>query len=179
MKWFPSTVTIAVNLAVLSITGTWKATKAEQSAAWDMHVELVTRIGIQPLHPNEGLLREALTSLYSIFYITRDILHRDGPQLARAKGSQLSFAHISVRVLNGTLRPFLAKWHPLLLDHEALRSSDMRPAEHERSWKLYAEALAELNELHVALHQYAELLAEAAGVPSLITDATSSVSDGM
>lgn len=172
MKWFsrPRAITITVNLVIMSIAGTWKATEAEQRAAWDLHVELATRIGVQFLRPDEGSLREALTSLYSIFCITRDILHRDGPQLAKAKGPQLSFAHIAVRVLNGTLRPFLTKWHPLLLNYEASRSGDVRQIEHERSWELYPQILSELTGLHVALRQYAELLAEAAGIPSLIVD---------
>jgi hypothetical protein len=45
----------------------WEADPTERRAAWSLYVELVTRIAVQPLEIDEGLLREALTSLYSLF----------------------------------------------------------------------------------------------------------------
>ena len=38
-----------------------------------MYIELVTRIAVIELRPEEGLLREALSSLYSLFDTTRKI----------------------------------------------------------------------------------------------------------
>jgi len=78
-------------------------------------VELTTRIAVQPLNPEEGLLREALSSLYSIFGVTREILHKAGPSVAKGPNS---FGPVAIEVLNKGLRPFLAKWHPLLFTHE-------------------------------------------------------------
>jgi hypothetical protein len=45
----------------------------------------VTRIAVVSLGPDEGLLREALASLHSLFAITRDILRRYGPNIAEPK----------------------------------------------------------------------------------------------
>src|SRR5438876_4543781 len=59
----------------------------ERRAAWKLYVELNTRIATQPLRPSEGLLREALSSLYAIFGITRDILKEAGPGVARGQES--------------------------------------------------------------------------------------------
>jgi hypothetical protein len=56
------------------VSGQWAPDEAERQAAWEMYVELATRITIQPLAPGEGLLREALTSYYSLFATTRTIL---------------------------------------------------------------------------------------------------------
>lgn len=164
----PDTVNVRLNLFVISIAGSWETSKEERSAAWEMHVELATRVGVQFLQPDEGVLREALSSLYEIFGITRGVLHRYGPAVGRPQRGELSFGRIAVGVLNGSLRPFLSKWHPLLMDHESRRVDDTPPAAHERSWDRYPEMLGELTELHTTLRSYADLLAEAAGVPSLV-----------
>jgi hypothetical protein len=39
--------------------------EAQKKAAWNLYIELVSRISVQPLKEDEGLLREALTSLYN------------------------------------------------------------------------------------------------------------------
>src|SRR6266536_2347761 len=44
------------------VSGTWVPDDAERQAAWELYVELTTRIAVVPLGPNEGLLREALSS---------------------------------------------------------------------------------------------------------------------
>jgi hypothetical protein len=41
-------------------------------SAWELYVEPATRIATVPLGPNEGL-REALSSLHSMFLVTREI----------------------------------------------------------------------------------------------------------
>jgi hypothetical protein len=46
------------------------------------YIELVTRIAVVPLGPGGGLLRDALSNLYSLFPTTRDILRRYGPGVA-------------------------------------------------------------------------------------------------
>ena len=48
------------------IEGTWEPDDRERKAAWELYVELVTRIAVAGLHPNEGLLREALSEVLSI-----------------------------------------------------------------------------------------------------------------
>ncbi len=59
-------VNVALDIPYLgSITGVWKPDEHEQSAAWEMYIELVTRIAVAELAPGDGLLRESLSSLYN------------------------------------------------------------------------------------------------------------------
>jgi hypothetical protein len=60
-----------------------------------MYVELITRISVVELKPGEGLLREALSSLYTLFDTTRMILRKYGPSVAQPKGKdKLSFGYL-------------------------------------------------------------------------------------
>lgn len=132
----------------------------ERAAAFDLQIELVTRVGVQPLAPGQGSLREALTSLYSLFATTRDLLHRVAAESARP----LTLPTIASTMTNQHLRPFLAAWHPALQEHEADRPTDTSPIEHERQWKRAAEMRAELTELRTPLTSAAEDLASLCGI---------------
>ncbi len=134
--------------------------ETQQRAAWSLYVELMTRIAVQPLGPDEGLLREALTSLYRIFEVTRQILKDAGPEVA--KGPK-SFGPVAIRVLNEGLRPFLAKWHPLLKAEEDVRPESVSVRDHERAWTHQATMRAELAQLQQEMLAYARALAEIAG----------------
>ena len=150
----------------LGIKGTWVADREQQTAAWEMYVELITRIAIQPLGDDEGLDREALSSLYSLFSETRRILKTHGPSVAEpVKKGTVSFGQLAVLVLNKLLRPFLSKWHPQLSAHEASRPANVSQLQHERNWNdQHQKFREELRELARRLRQYAALLAEAAGI---------------
>jgi hypothetical protein len=153
------------------LEGTWEPNDQERLAAWEMYVELVTRIATAELKEGEGLLREALSSLYSLFCETRVILRSYGPGIAQPKGEYaLSFGYIAVAVLNLVLRPMLARWHPALQDHESRRDKAVSPLEHERRWEREGELRSELGEVRLILTAYANLLAEAAGTPSLLIE---------
>jgi hypothetical protein len=133
-----------------------------------MYVELVTRVAVVELRPEEGLVREALTSLYSLFETTRGILRQYGPAVAKPKGEgDLSFGYLAVAILNGVLRPMLAKWHPLLLDYESKRQERQSALEHERAWEHEQAVREELSGIRDALRQYGDVLAEVAGVKPL------------
>ena len=54
------------------------ATEDDQTAAWDMYVELITRITTQPLDGADGDEETALNSVYQLFPITREILKSKG-----------------------------------------------------------------------------------------------------
>ncbi|GAA1089706.1 hypothetical protein [Nocardiopsis composta] len=117
------------------------------------------------LRPGEGLMRDALTSVYSLFGTTRDILRRYGPAVApRRAAGRLSFGAISVAVLNGTLRPFLARWHPALISYEARLPEGGDPVAHEQAWEHAEELRGDLAEVRRSLSSLASLLAEVAGV---------------
>ncbi len=156
---------------LLVVEGKWRADESEQQAAWEMYVELVTRISVAELGRDEGLLREALSSLHSLFETTRGILRSYGPGVARPKRKGgLSFGYIAVAVLNTALRPLLAKWHPELLNYENARPNDISPLEHERAWEHHDTLRQELAKIRLCLTQYANLLGQVAGVQPLVPD---------
>lgn len=139
----------------------WESDPTGRKAAWSLYVELVTRIAVEPLEGEEGLLREALNSLYSLFGTTREILKEAGPDVGASRNS---VGGIAIAVLNMGLRPFLSKWHPRLQAWEAKRPADRSPKEHEQQWSEEPELRNALTSLRTDLEEYASALAEIAGV---------------
>lgn len=139
----------------------WEADLAERRAAWSLYVELVTRIAVQPLESDQGLLREALTSFYNLFGVTRQVLKEAGPDVG---ASCDSVGGIAIAVLNKGLRPFLAKWHSLLQTWEGQRPPHQSPREHEQNWSEESKLREELEKLRSDLNQYANALAEIVGL---------------
>lgn len=80
---------------------------ADRKAAWELYIELATRISTQPLPAGQGVDETALASLHSLFATSREIMKRHGREAA-------AFARIGITVLNHVLRPFLTRWHPVL-----------------------------------------------------------------
>ena len=157
-----------VSLPFLGIEGNWAVDNKQREAAWEIYVELVTRVTVQELKEDEGFLREALTSFYSLFGITRGILKTYGPTIATpGQADDTTLGHIAVAVLNKVLRPLLAKWHPILKDYEDKRPKDRSTTEHERQWEHAAELRAEIEKVRGQLTEYADVLAEVSGVSKL------------
>jgi hypothetical protein len=151
---------VSVNLPFQIGSFEWEADVTERRAAWSLYVELVTRIAIVPLDPDHGVLREALSSLYSLYPTTRAVLKEAGPDVG---GGLDSVGGIAIAVLNRGLRPFMAKWHPRLLAYEEQRPEGMTVLEHERRWVEAPTMRAELEVLQRDLRQYADALAAIAG----------------
>jgi hypothetical protein len=159
---------VKVNLPFLGISGEWKVDEKQREAAWEIYVELVTRVTIQELKEDEGLLREALSSFYSLFQTTRDILKKYGPTIANpSQEDDTTLGHIAVAVLNKVLRPLLAKWHPMLKDYEDKRPKDDSVTEHERQWEKADELRAAIADVRKKLIEYADVLAEVSDVSKL------------
>jgi hypothetical protein len=159
---------VKVTVKLPWVEGVWEADEKQQLAAWEMYVELVTRVAVQPLGPKEGLLREALTSLHSLFGETRRILKQYGPSVAiPSRPEALAFGQIAVDVLNRSLRPLLARWHPLLGAHERAQPAALSPIDHERAWPRSDELRAQLAECRQILAAYADLLASVCGITPL------------
>lgn len=164
----PKAVKIKLNLHVIQISGEWEPSDAERAAAWELYVELITRVAMVPLGSQEGLLREALTSLYSLFPTTRDILRRHGPAVAMPKPpGQYNLGYLAVVTLNVGLRPFLTRWHPALEDWEAQRPADRSRIEHETMWNRASELRIDLTSTGDLLSVYTDLLGAACGIPDL------------
>ena len=99
-KWGLVSIKLNVGFAELE----FNATEDDQTAAWEMYIELLTRVTTQPIEDSMGDEETALTSIFNLFDSTRKIL--------REKGRQANnFAKISIIVLNQIIRPFTAKWH--------------------------------------------------------------------
>ncbi len=65
-------------------------TPAERSFLWRFFVEMATRVSTQSLGAQEGILREALKSLYDLYSVARS-------ELASAPPAALPFTDISAR----------------------------------------------------------------------------------
>ena len=168
-----------VKVSWLGIEGKWIADHKQQTAAWEMYVELITRISVEPLAANGGLLREALTSLYSLFGETRRILRQQGPAVARPlPGSEVTFAALAVTVLNQVLRPLLTKWHPLLQAWEVTRPRDRSPRDHEGDWPHDLTLRREIETVRIEMLTYADLLAKVAGIRAIVAPATLAARQG-
>ncbi|KUO22799.1 hypothetical protein [Streptomyces dysideae] len=166
----PAQVTAKLTIPFVGeISGTWEPADAERSAAWELYLELVTRVSVEELDPEEGFLREALSSLYTFFGTTREILRRYGPDIAPPLApGHVSFGVLAVTVLNRVLRPLLSQWHPRLSAYESQRPTGRDPVAYERAWE-HAEALrAEITAVRQSLVSLARTLQEVAGVSDLI-----------
>ena len=113
-----------------------------------MYVELLTRITTQSLDDEVGDEETALTSIYNLFDITRDILKTKGRNAAQ-------FTKVAIIVMNQIIRPFTAKWHKKKIDGAF---SDWGECDTFRT---------ELKELQDNLISYTRLLAEMANVEDL------------
>ncbi len=151
------------------ISGTWRPDDVERKAAWELYVELITRVSVIELGPTEGVLREALSSHYTLFSTTRDILRRYGPDVApRSRQGQITFGALAVTVLNTVVRPLLTRWHPALAEHEATRPSGVAQQHHEQQWEHDAELREELRASRQVLAELARVLAKVAGAADLL-----------
>jgi hypothetical protein len=162
----PRSIEVGLDFKIFSIKGTWEPNDAERRAAWELYVELVTRVAVVPL--TDGIAREALSSLYAVFGQAREILRRYGPEVAEPKpDGQYNFGYLTVALLNFAFRPMLSYWHPELQAWEATRSPGTPVKAHEDAWDRIEDLRGDLERTRQALTVYAGLLATACGVPDL------------
>lgn len=166
----PTRIRVRIGVPGLIVGAEWQPDEAERRAAWELYVELVTRIAVVPLSADTGLLREALTSLNSLFTSAREILRRYGPGVAPRRGrKRMSLGVITVAILNGAIRPVLARWHPVLEDYENDRPAGVSRLAHERAWHRAEELRSELNDLRGVLLEASDLLAQVCQATDLYT----------
>ena len=99
-KWGLSSLKIKAGF----LEGEFAPKDSDREAAWELYIELLTRITTQCLLPEDGDEKAALDSVYAIFPLTREILRRHGSGCGE-------FAKLAIPVLNQIIRPFTAKWH--------------------------------------------------------------------
>ncbi len=120
----------------------------DKQAAWEMYIELLTRITTQALPEKDGGEQSALASIYSLFPTTREIIRRNGRPC-------VEFTKIAIVILNQLVRPFTAKWHKVSISggfDEAAQCATFRK---------------ELEILQNKLQNYSAMLAQMAGVEDL------------
>ena len=123
----------------------WEPSTADKAFAWEMYVELRTRISTQPLHFLSGDEATALDSLFRLFQIVRDLEKKHG--VAACVPASLTNV-----ILNSDIRPITAKWHKRKLEGK-LHPEDLR-----------REFRAHLLKLQPLLREFQELLLRIAGV---------------
>lgn len=126
----------------------WAPKDADRAAAWELYIELLTRVATQPLPVQDGDEQTALDSVYLLFGLTREIIKRNGPDC-------IEFTKIAVVVLNQIIRPFTAQWHSLSLVG-AFKETDQ-----------CVRFRQNLEELQSQLRIYCRMLADMAGVEDL------------
>ena len=161
---------VNLNLGIFSLGGKLKLEKEVIDAAWELYVELVTRVMLSDIDQFYGSVEEALDSYYSIFNKTRDILKKFGPNLAKKESDEISLAMIAISILNYVLRPFLSYWHPLLVDYESTREKSVSIISHEKKWPEYENFIFKMKEVRKDLKLYADLLSEILQIKRLHED---------
>jgi hypothetical protein len=147
-KWLEDWEMTSLKISFKFLEMEWKPNTADESAAWELYIELLTRISTQHLAPDDGDEKTALDSIHSLFALTRSILK------AHTRDCQ-QFAKIAIPVLNQIVRPFTAKWHRLCLADAFLNEAQCK------------EFRNELNALQIELRNYTRMLGAMAGVEDL------------
>ncbi|OBU38324.1 hypothetical protein CTM76_05225 [Photobacterium phosphoreum] len=147
-KWLENwdMTSLKVNVGFLKMD--WNPSEPDKDAAWDMYVELLTRVTTQFLPTEHGDEKVALESIYSLFATTRSVIKSHG------RGCR-EFTKIAIIILNQKIRPFTAKWHKLSLAgafQENTKCDEFR---------------VELATLQFELNIYASMLAEMADVEDI------------
>lgn len=150
-----------INVQIPSISQfTFIMNDISKKVAWSLFVETITRISTQPLQNDEGYIREAMNSLYSLFQTTRDLLKTMEPSTGvNSDGSTVEM--LAVSMLNKEIRPFLSKWHPKLKEYESKKQNS------EADWEYQKACRKELAITRKNVLQYARGFGELADVKEL------------
>ncbi|CAH0535394.1 hypothetical protein VST7929_02967 [Vibrio stylophorae] len=147
-KWLEEWDMTSLKIKTPFLDMEWKPQDEDRAAAWELYIELLTRITTQPLELESGDESTALASVHAIFPITREVIKSNGRHC-------IEFTKIAVVVLNQIVRPFTAKWHKLSLNGAF---NDPKQCEEFRG---------ELKEVQAELRKYTKMLANMAGVEDL------------
>ena len=147
-KWLENWDMTSLKISTPFLDMEWKPQNEDRAAAWELYIELLTRIATQPLDAEHGDEKTALTSVFSLFALTRQVLKNNTRNCTE-------FTKIAIVILNQVIRPFTAKWHRLSL----LGAFD--EPEKCRQFRIELEAL------QITLKKYTKMLADMAGVEDL------------
>lgn len=148
-KWLKKWDMTSLKIKTPILNAELRLQEADKNAAWDLYIELLTRITTQPLNNAHGDEETALKSIYSIFPLTREVIKSNGRHC-------IEFTKIAILILNQRIRPFTAKWHKL---SEQNVFNDIEKCKEFRG---------ELSILQNDLKKYTQMLADMAGVEDLV-----------
>ncbi|KPZ74680.1 hypothetical protein AN394_00397 [Pseudoalteromonas sp. P1-26] len=147
-KWLENWDMTSLKIKTPFLEMDWAPKDEDKEAAWELYIELLTRVSTQHLNVEHGDEKAALKSIFSIFDLTRNVIKSNGRHC-------IQFTKIAIVVLNQKIRPFTAKWHRLS-NNGAFDDSD-----------LCIEFRNELEQLQSVLRVYTKMLAEMASVEDL------------
>ena len=147
-KWLENWDMTKLKIKTPFLEAEWEVQEKDKDAAWEMYIELLTRVVTQPLPLEFGDEQTALESIYNLFGLTRATIKNHGRDC-------INFTKIAVVVLNQIVRPFTARWHKLA-----------RAGAFKDSQKCM-EFRRELEALQSDLRKYTKMLADMAGVEDL------------
>ncbi|QDT98035.1 hypothetical protein [Gimesia aquarii] len=143
-KWSMSSVKLSAGFAELEFS----PKDPDRDAAWELYIELLTRVTTQHVLPEHNEEKTALTSIYKLFGLTRETLKNQGRQCNE-------FTKIAIPVLNQVVRPFTSKWYRKSLDG-AFEDEVISQEFH-----------VELADIQIQLRKYTKMLADMANVEDL------------
>ncbi len=122
------------------LEGEFTPADPDRNAAWELYVELLTRVTTQYLAPEEGDEQAALDSVHELFPLTREIMRKHG-------SGATEFSKLAIPVLNQLIRPFTTKWHKIALEkgfYDGQKRSQFRDEllKVQNSLRRYTRALA-------------------------------------
>lgn len=147
-KWLENWDMTSLKIKAPFLEMEWNPSEPDKVAAWQLYVELLTRITTQALAVKEGDEKTALDSIYSLFPTTCSIIKENGRDC-------IEFTKIAVVVLNQKIRPFTAKWHRISLSRGFEDPT------------VCSQFRKELEELQATLRNYTAMLSDMAGVEDL------------
>ena len=147
-EWLENWSMTSLKIKTPFLEANWEPKDEDKDAAWELYVELLTRIATQSLPKTHGDEATALASVHQLFGLTREVIKSHGRHC-------IEFTKIAVVILNQKVRPFTAKWHRFMLENKF------------EDPQVCAEYRKELEQLQTVLRTYTKMLADMADVEDL------------
>lgn len=147
-KWLENWDMTTLKIKTPFLDMEWNPAEADRNAAWELYIELLTRITTQTLDDKDGDEKTALDSVFSLFNITRTTIKSHGREC-------IEFTKLAIIVLNQIIRPFTSKWHKISIECNF---------NNEETCKEFRKDLTQLQGL---LRTYTKMLADMAGIEDL------------
>lgn len=155
---------IVVHSATVKVPGVGDVkfffTDHQRQVGWKIFTESVTRIVTQSLGTSDGRNDAALASIHRFFSRTRELL-QEMPPSPKPAANNWTVELLAIKMMNGVMRPFLAKWHPIFEKH---KENDRYE---EPGWEYRIEFRRELENIRLKLVDHTRALGELVGVARL------------